>query len=70
MKHGEKISLVLVWKRSALTLDATLTYSGLGRHTSVEYSNETECNFTIWIGRKRFLKRKKSDEFIEKNKII
>ena len=57
---------VPVWEKSNLTLEEAAAYSGIGIHKLRELSDKEDCEFVLWIGTKRLLKRKKLDEYIER----
>ncbi len=56
---------VPVWEKANLTLEEAAAYSGIGIHKLRELSDKEDCEFVLWIGTKRLLKRKKLDEYIE-----
>lgn len=56
---------VPIWEKSNLTLDEAAAYTGIGVVRLREISNEDNCEFVLWVGSKRLLKRKKLDEYIE-----
>ena len=56
---------VPVWEKSNLTLEEAAAYSGIGIHKLRELSDKEDCEFVLWIGTKRLLKRRKLDEYIE-----
>lgn len=58
---------VLVWEKSNLTLEEAAAYSGIGIHKLRELSDKEDCEFVLWIGTKRHIKRKKLDEYIERS---
>lgn len=66
MKYEDKLALVPLWQKSTLSLEEATAYSGLGRDKLIELADNPNCDFIIWVGRKRLFKRKKLDEFIEK----
>ena len=57
---------VPVWEKSNLTLEEAVAYSGIGIHKLRELSDKEDCEFVLWIGTKRLLKRRKLDEYIER----
>ena len=65
MKYEDKIALVPLWHRSALTLEEATAYTGIVRNKLIELSEDPNCDFVIWTGRKRLFKRRKLDEFID-----
>lgn len=58
---------VPVWEKSNLTLEEAAAYSGIGVHKLRELSDKEDCEFVLWIGTKRLLKRRKLDEYIERS---
>ena len=66
MKYEDKIALVPLWEKVTLTLDEATAFTGLGRDKLVELADNSDCDFVLWIGRKRLYKRKKLEEFLEK----
>ena len=65
MRFEEKIALVPVWKKCMLSLEEAVAFTGIGRDRLLELSDQDNCDFVIWSGRKRLFKRKKLEEFIE-----
>lgn len=58
---------VPVWEKSNLTLEEAAAYSGIGIHKLRELSDKEDCEFVLWVGTKRLLKRRKLDEYIERS---
>ena len=58
---------VPVWEKSNLTLEEAAAYSGIGIHKLRELSDKEDCEFVLWIGTKRLLKRRMLDEYIERS---
>lgn len=54
-----------IWKKSNLTLEEAVAYSGIGMGKLREITNEKNCNFVLWVGNKRLIKKKLFDKFIE-----
>lgn len=61
MKHE-----VPIWEKSNLTLEEAAAYSGIGINKLREITNEPGCNFVLFIGTKRLIKRRLLDAYIEK----
>lgn len=55
---------VPIWHKTLLTLEEAAVYSGIGTGKLRELSNDENCTFVVWNGRKRLLKREGLDEFI------
>lgn len=56
--------LVPIWEKVALTLEEAAAYSGIGINKIRQLSNSENCDFVVWVGNKRLIKRKKFDAFI------
>ncbi len=61
MKHE-----VPIWEKSNLTLEEAAAYSGIGINKLREITNQRGCDFVLWIGTKRLVKRKRLDAYIER----
>lgn len=57
---------VPLWQKSNLTLDEAAIYSGIGKNRIRQLSDDENCEFVLWVGTKRLIKRKQFDEFISK----
>ena len=55
-----------IWEKSNLTLEEAAAYSGIGINKLRKLSDNEQCQFVLWIGSKRLIKRKKLDEYTEK----
>ena len=55
-----------IWEKSNLTLEEAAAYSGIGINKLREITNERGCNFVLFIGTKRLIKRRLLDVYIEK----
>ena len=54
---------VPIWEKSNLTLEEAAAYSGIGINKLRSISDSEKCQFVLWIGSKRLIKRKKLDEY-------
>lgn len=57
---------VPIWEKSNLTVEEAAAYTGIGINKLKEMSNAEFCDFVLWVGNRRLLKRKKLDEYLEK----
>ena len=55
-----------IWEKSNLTLEEAAAYSGIGINKPRQLTDDDNCEFVLWIGTKRLIKRRKFDEYIEK----
>lgn len=54
-----------VWEKSNLTLEEAAAYTGIGINKLREISNDESCDFVLWNGTKRLIKRRKLDEYFD-----
>lgn len=50
-----------------LTIEEAAEYSNIGINKLYELTNEPTCTFVLWVGKKRVIKRKEFEKFIEKS---
>lgn len=65
MANDEKELDIPIWLKANLTVEEAAAYTGIGMNKLREISDDDSCDFVLWIGRKRLLKRKKLEEFLE-----
>lgn len=56
---------VSIWEKSNLTLEEAAAYSGIGINKLRDLTSEQNCQFVLWVGSKRLIKRRLFDKFIE-----
>lgn len=56
---------VPIWKKTMLTLEEASAYTGIGLNKIRQLSDREDCEFVLWVGTKRLIKRRKFDEYIE-----
>lgn len=54
-----------IWEKSNLTLEEASAYSNIGVNKLRELSDNKNCDFVLWVGSKRLIKRKLFDKYIE-----
>lgn len=52
--------------KSNLTLEEASAYSGIGINKIRDLSMERNCNFVLFVGTKRLIKRRQFDAYIDK----
>lgn len=67
MTKQEKDNRVPLWERMNLTLEEAAAYTGIGTDKLRELSNRESCDFVLWVGTKRLLKREQLEEFLIKS---
>lgn len=63
---GRIVKEVPIWEKSNLTVEEAAAYTGIGINKIREMSNGDNCPFVLWVGNKRLIKRRKFDEYVEK----
>lgn len=56
---------VPIWEKSNLTLEEAAAYSGIGINKLRDLTSGQNCQFVLWVGSKRLIKRRLFDKFIE-----
>ncbi len=57
---------VPIWEKSNLTLEEAAAYSGIGMNKLRKLTDDEDCQFVLWIGAKRLIKRKRLDEYTDR----
>ncbi len=57
---------VPIWEKSNLSLEEAAAYSGIGINKLRDLTNDKNCDFVLWVGNKRLIKRRLLDQYIEK----
>ena len=57
---------VPIWEKSNLTIKEAAEYSGIGMNKLRALTDDENCQFVLWIGTKRLIKRRKLDEYTDK----
>lgn len=53
-----------IWQKTTLTLEEAASYTGIGINKLREISNDKNCNFVLWNGSRRLLKREKLELYL------
>jgi len=64
MTTEEKRNAVPIWERVTLTLEEAAAYTGIGINKLREMSDQKNCEYVMWVGNRRMLKRKKLEEYL------
>ena len=57
---------VPLWHRQNLSIEETAAYTGIGRDTIYKLIKQDDCNFTLCVGKRTMIKRKRFEEYLEK----
>lgn len=55
---------VPISEKTLLTVEEAAAYSGIGRNKIRQLTDNKNCDFVLWNGSKRLIKRKKLDDFL------
>jgi len=55
---------VPICEKANLTLLEAAEYFGIGVNKLKELTNNKDCDFVLWVGRKRLIKRKALDAYL------
>lgn len=59
---------VPIWEKVTLTIEEAVEYSGVGINKLYEMTNNPLCTFVLRVGpRRRLIKRREFEKFLEKN---
>ncbi len=61
---AEKLE-VPIWQKTNLTIDEAALYSNIGKNKLYELTDDESCAFVLWVGRKRLIKRKAFERYLE-----
>lgn len=56
---------VPVWEKTTLTLEEASAYTGIGVHKLREITDDESNQLVLWVGRKRLIKRKPLEKYID-----
>lgn len=55
---------VPIWEKMNLTVEEAAAYSNIGINKIRDLMKAPKCNFIIYVGRKKLIKRKEFEKFI------
>lgn len=55
-----------IWRKELLTLEEASSHTGIGINKLRDLSNSEGCDFVLWNGSKRLLKRKRLEAFLDR----
>lgn len=58
---------VPIWEKAALTLEEAAAYTSIGINKLRKLTNNPRCEFVIYVGRKRLIKRKNLEKYLSEN---
>lgn len=61
---------VPIWEKANLTLEEAAAHSGIGINRLREITNQKGCDFVIFVGTKRLIKRKLFEKYLESISVL
>ena len=55
---------VPILEKSYLTIPEAAAYSNIGEHKLRELTDDPNCPFVLWVGRKRLIKRLEFEKYV------
>ena len=56
-----------IWEKYLLTIDEAALYTNIGQNRIADLLRKPSCPFVIYIGRKKLVKRKEFERYLEEN---
>ena len=60
-------NFVPIWEKVTLTIDEAVEYSNIGVNKMYEMVNNPLCPFVLHIGKKKLIKRREFEKYLERN---
>lgn len=57
---------VPIWQKVNLTIEEAAEYSNIGLNKLREMTDEPNCTFVLYIGKRRVIKRKEFEHYLQK----
>ncbi len=61
---------VPIWKKITLTIKEASAYSGIGENKLYELTDKRNCDYVLFVGSKRLIKRIEFEKYISKLSVI
>lgn len=65
--ENNMVKTIPIWEKLTLTVEEAAEYSNIGINKINNMLNEPSCSFVLFVGRKKLVKRKEFEKFIEKS---
>lgn len=56
---------VPIWEKLTLTVEEACAYSNIGENRIRQLTNNPNCNFVLYAGNKKLIKRKEFEKYIQ-----
>lgn len=67
MKDLREFNRVPICEKLTLTIEEASQYSNIGQNKMSELLKNPRCNFVLYVGRKKLVKRKEFEKFISES---
>ena len=67
---SQKSKTIPIWQKQKLTLEEAAEYSNIGINRLRMLTDDPKCPFVFFVGRKRLIKKKLFDKYIESVRIL
>lgn len=57
---------VPIWEKANLTIEEAAAYSNIGQNRIDKMARQPNCPFVLYIGRKKLIKRREFEKYLEK----
>lgn len=64
--RGTTLNTIPIWEKLNLTINEAAEYSNIGINRLTELVSNPMCPFVLYVGKKRLIKRKEFEKYIEK----
>ena len=61
------IKTIPIWEKVTLTVEEAAEYSNIGINKLREIANDPGCNFVLYIGKLKLIKRKEFEKYISES---
>ena len=62
-----RVEKVPIWQKATLTIKEAVEYSNIGINRIDELLKMPTCDFVLYVGKKKLVKRKEFEKFISEN---
>lgn len=70
MKNNKEKEKVPIPQKLCLTVEEASEYSNIGINNLYKLIRDSKCSFVLYVGKKRLIKRKEFEKFIEEEYAI
>ena len=60
----QKGKAIPLWERVTISIEEAAAYSGIGRDKLRALTEEEDCDYVLWVGKRRMIKRIKFEKYL------